>query len=703
MANVTNYNLAIGNVATAPGAVFQSGDALTLAQAAKVGDLQIGNVTGGYGYYQLSGGALNAQEVGVGGYADNTGSAGVMDISGGTFCHAGCITVGRGTALSSGVLNVFGGGVIQVAGTVGGSKIAMDAATTAGAICVINIFNGGLINCPANATYILDLAYGNGAGTLSAVNLGSGGMLAIGGIAPVNVNPTALLNFNGGTLKATIANAAFLTSANVDGVFIYPNGATIDDSGFAITGSVPLQAPGGHGVSSIAVTNGGSSYFAPPIVTFTGGGGSGAGANTPVLAANASGGIKMITPTVANRKVYLGAQYALNIYGFNTFLATPTISPNGASYTNSVTVTLADATPGATICYTLDGTTPTTNSLLYTAPFVVTTTLNVSAIAVKSGTANSAVATASFINTAALGNGTGLLGQYWSNTTAVVFSNVNFATATTLTRTDAVVNFNWSSTPPSAAVGQTNFAARWTGCVQPQFTENYTFTTVADAYAPNNPVSTVSFYANGSLLGTLSNSPYAPSYFLTATGLGAGSYALTAVATDGSGLVSTSAPVSITVAAASGQPYGLTTNGTFSAFGNMPTTSGGAMPALLSGSGAFASTPARTAAGGFIPYNPNTALWSDAAQKSRNLAVPNNGGIITPDKQIGFTTNHFWTFPAGTVFVKTLTSWWARRTRTSRCASSKRGCWCATSTAQFMASPTNGVRTTATPICLPQA
>ena len=1696
-ANVTNYNLAVGNVATAPGAVFQSGGTFTLAQAANVLDFQIGNVTGGYGYYQLSGGALNANEIGVGGYANNTGSAGVMDISGGTFFNAGYITVGRGTTASSGVLNVFGGGVIQVAGTVGGSKIAMDAATTAGSISVINIFNGGLINCPASATYVLDLAYGNGAGTLSAVNLGSNGTLAIGGIAPVNANPTALLNFNGGTLKATVANAAFVTSANVDGIFIYSNGATIDDGGFAITDSLPLQAPMGYGVSSIAVTNGGAGYFAPPIVTLTGGGGtgatasaqvdfaggmvtnvlvsnpgsgygsgdtltvafiggggSGAAANTPVLAANTSGGlvkagagtltlsgansftgdttisngvlalgaggslastninvisgatldvsaagltlganqnllgsgsnlgavttdasskifagtdsgigtntftgnltftagasaqfdlsssasgandkiiltgtssvlacgsagigikcgaaldqaadytlfnltggsasitggfsnapvwmgttpanaaafsivtlgnsvmlhysagatnvpavtnlpasgvlataatlngqvtttggqfptvkiyfgtsngganagawatnvslgmqgggfastltnltasttyfysafasnsagatwaqpsrsfttasgnpaiitnfpasnvqgasailngqvvsvgvstpnvtlyygatnggtnagawansiylgaqggsfsvtaqglvtntvyyftaaavnadgtawaqpslafttlptapvvavttyhydnarsgantnevlltpsqvntnnfgrlikyvtdgyiytqplivpgvtlpglgvrnvvyvasehdtvyafdadssaganggllwktnlgisalsangefgarycgtcfpdivpevgvtgtpvidpatgtlyvnvatreisgttnyihrihalnitngtersyspvvvsgsvpgtgvdsvggvltfkgktanqrpaltlvggilyvayagyadtdpyhgwlfgynatnlaqvsiynttpnattgafgshaaeggiwqgghglvadantnlffitgngsfsqntnggdysdtvmkmattngltvadyftpynqlalanadtdlgsvgavllpdavgngphphllaaggksgtiylldrdnlghfnaandsqivqsvigatasiwsspaywnnrlfyqpasaalkgfsisnasinatafatagasfgaynggpvvsangtnngivwvvngvgggatavlyaynatnlatlysssqilardnpgggIKMSTPTVANGKVYVGAQYALNVYGFNTFLATPTISPNGASYTNSVTVTLADATPGATIYYTLDSTPPTTNSLLYTAPFVVTTTLNVSAIAVKSGAANSAVATATFINTAALGNGTGLLGQYWSNTPAVVFSNVNFATAATLTRTDAVVNFNWSGTPPSAAVGQTNFTTRWTGCVQPQFTESYTFTTVADdgvrlwvngqllindwtprtnsttnsgattlnaqqlynvrleyfqntgsasaqlswssastalgvipqtqlypftnpppsvvltipangasytaaasvalgadADAPNNPISSVSIFANGNLLGTLSNSPYAPSYFLTATGLGAGSYALTAVATDGSGLVSTSAPVNITVAAASGQPYGLATNGNFSAFGNMPTTSGGALPALLSGSGAFANTPTRAAANGFISYSPNAALWSDAAVKSRYLAVPNNGGPITPDEQISFTTNQFWTFPAGTVFVK---------------------------------------------------
>ena len=39
----------------------------------------------------------------------------------------------------------------------------------------------------------------------------------------------------------------------MDGVFIYPGGATIDDGGFAITDSVPLQSPTGYGVSSITL------------------------------------------------------------------------------------------------------------------------------------------------------------------------------------------------------------------------------------------------------------------------------------------------------------------------------------------------------------------------------------------------------------------------------------------------------------------
>ncbi len=57
--------------------------------------------TSAYGYYQLSGGTLNAKEVGVGGGNGGSATAGVMDITGGVFNDAGWITVGaRRTTVS---------------------------------------------------------------------------------------------------------------------------------------------------------------------------------------------------------------------------------------------------------------------------------------------------------------------------------------------------------------------------------------------------------------------------------------------------------------------------------------------------------------------------------------------------------------------------------------------------------------------------
>ena len=46
-------------------------------------------------------------------------------------------------------------------------------------------------------------------------------------------------------------------------------------------------------------------------------------------------------------------------------------------------------------------------------------------------------------------------------------------------------------------------------------------------------------------------------------------------------------------------------------------------------------------------------LWSDGAQKVRYFSVPNNGAPYTPAEQISYAPTNTWSFPAGTVFVKT--------------------------------------------------
>ena len=78
-------------------------------------------------------------------------------------------------------------------------------------------------------------------------------------------------------------------------------------------------------------------------------------------------------------------------------VATPVISPNGGEFETSATVTLTCATEGASIYYTLDGSTPTTASTLYSKAFTLTESATVRAFATKSGYyTNSQVASAVF-------------------------------------------------------------------------------------------------------------------------------------------------------------------------------------------------------------------------------------------------------------------------------------------------------------------
>ena len=79
-----------------------------------------------------------------------------------------------------------------------------------------------------------------------------------------------------------------------------------------------------------------------------------------------------------------------------TDVATPTVSPAAGSYPGSVAVTLATATSGAALRYTLDGSTPTATSPLYTAPLWLSANTTVKARGFKSGLTASPVATAAY-------------------------------------------------------------------------------------------------------------------------------------------------------------------------------------------------------------------------------------------------------------------------------------------------------------------
>lgn len=64
------------------------------------------------------------------------------------------------------------------------------------------------------------------------------------------------------------------------------------------------------------------------------------------------------------------------------------------------------------------------------------------------------------------GNGVGLLADYYRNTS---FTGVSRR------RTDAVVDFSWGSGNPGGALPSDNFSVRWSGTVQPYYSERHTF------------------------------------------------------------------------------------------------------------------------------------------------------------------------------------------------------------------------------------
>jgi len=77
-------------------------------------------------------------------------------------------------------------------------------------------------------------------------------------------------------------------------------------------------------------------------------------------------------------------------------VATPAFNPPGGNYSSTQSVTISDATAGATIYYTIDGTTPTTSSAVYSSAITVSSTETLEAIATATGYSTSAVATAAY-------------------------------------------------------------------------------------------------------------------------------------------------------------------------------------------------------------------------------------------------------------------------------------------------------------------
>ena len=93
------------------------------------------------------------------------------------------------------------------------------------------------------------------------------------------------------------------------------------------------------------------------------------------------------------------------------------------------------------------------------------------------------------------------------------------------------------------------------------------------------------------------------------------------------------------------EPYGLDSRPPAKAGLPMPGRADGALPKLLSQTGAFKDTANLVPNAALIPYDVIVPFWSDGATKLRFISLP--------DEKIKFAPTGEWVFPRGTVFVKT--------------------------------------------------
>ena len=171
------------------------------------------------------------------------------------------------------------------------------------------------------------------------------------------------------------------------------------------------------------------------------------GVGTIVIAANQAGNTNFSAAAQVTQSVVVSPIGTV---------ATPTFSLAPGTYFQTQSVLLSDATPGATIYYTTDGSTPTTASAVYTAAIIknggipVTVSGTVNALAVLTGYANSAIGSDAFIITSTNPSFTYTLSPTSLTVTHGQTGNITI-TVTPLNGFNQVVSFTCSGPPMGAS------------------------------------------------------------------------------------------------------------------------------------------------------------------------------------------------------------------------------------------------------------
>lgn len=103
-----------------------------------------------------------------------------------------------------------------------------------------------------------------------------------------------------------------------------------------------------------------------------------------------------VNPYQSQLRTYVGNAFVAKLSSSQNQAARPAFAQAPGTYTGSVTVSITDATPGVTIYYTTDGSTPTTSSAQYSGALQITQTTTLKAMAASSSYLPSLIATGTY-------------------------------------------------------------------------------------------------------------------------------------------------------------------------------------------------------------------------------------------------------------------------------------------------------------------
>ena len=153
--------------------------------------------------------------------------------------------------------------------------------------------------------------------------------------------------------------------------------------------------------------------------------------------------------------------------------ATPVIAPSTGSYSSPQTVTISDSTSGSSFFYTLDGSQPTPSSTKYSAPFTVSasTTINAIATAPNFTTSNTATSTITIQSggTTAINFGSGF------SASGLQFNGHTKINGTRLQLTDTATTFEVASAYWNTQVNVQTFTTDFTFQLTTPTADGFTF------------------------------------------------------------------------------------------------------------------------------------------------------------------------------------------------------------------------------------